>query len=94
MLIEAHTMRTANRSIRAVPLPRAKVPADQMGSGMAGIRTLRVKYTAAIEGSPNQRAVLKSISPALALGTMLARAVAPTMNREYAVASTALTPKR
>jgi hypothetical protein len=61
---------------------------------MDGTIHLRVAKTAKIEGAPKTKAVFTWTNPCLNLGQTPTKLLNPTINREYAVASTGSTPKR
>ena len=63
-------------------------------AGMAGTKNFRVAKTAAIEGIPKMIAVLIFTKPCLYFGRAPTRLLAPTINKEYAVASTGSTPNK
>ena len=69
-------------------------PTENKTLGIKGTRKKRVKNTAAMEGAPKINAVLKLTSPKRYLGNTPTRLVAPTINKEYAVALTGSTLKR
>ena len=66
-------------------------PIVKSSFGITGTSHIRVTYTAAIEGIPKIKTVLKSTFFCMALCTPPTNAVDPTINNEYAVAKTGFT---
>ena len=75
-------------------LVTTKSPMENTSDGMNGTMNFLVAYTAAMDGIPKMIAVFMLIKPCLYLGNAPTNELAPTTNKEYAVAKMGSTPKR
>ncbi len=76
----------ANTSIIKIDFVIIKPEIWNISVGILGTINRRVKKTVITAGSPNKKAVLKSIKSCLYFGIVPMRLLIPTMNREDAVA--------